>query len=163
MHWGQEPESERAPGDRLTELAAFVRAQLGRGPALLWTERDSADGSGPPSDEEADTLAAALAPLLGPVLGRAPQPVPTAVAGRSADPGQDTDSDVLLLQVRAAGDVALLPPAAAGRRPATRLRLRAGQSLLLPHGWGYRLDDRPELRPLVLRLSAADRPAPRSR
>jgi hypothetical protein len=143
--WDTPTEGASTPGDSITELAAFVRAQLGRGPTVLWTEAE-------PVPAPADETVAALAAALGPRLGRAVRRVPALVRGRAPGAGADTDGDVLLLQCRSASDVLLAGPP--GRRPQVRMRLRAGQSLLMPGGWGYTLDARRAVRPLVLWLPA---------
>ncbi|MER5640774.1 hypothetical protein ABT095_27970 [Kitasatospora sp. NPDC002227] len=176
MQWEQPPVDAGAADNHLAELAAFVKAQLGRGPAVLWTEYEPPARTLRGLMHTPEQAAAEVAAALGSLLGRASDALPVPVrdlrraSGRAALPALPADparpgieGDLLLLQCRRASDLLIHPAvgaatAAAARRAASRLRLRGGQSLLLPPGWSCTLDGRPAVHPLVLSLPPTGTP-----
>ncbi|WP_330458449.1 hypothetical protein OIB37_17015 [Streptomyces sp. NBC_00820] len=157
MQWEQVPGEPSGPGDQMRELAGFIRAHLGRGPALLWTDYEPPVGSDPAPQEVATALAHALRPLLDRTV-RITSSAPGRERGQGGQP-RPAGHDVLLLQRRAASDVLLAQPSNPGYR-STAMRLRGGQCLLLPRQWSYTLDRRPAVRPVVLHLSPGDSDIP---
>ncbi|MET7287847.1 hypothetical protein [Streptomyces sp. NPDC005573] len=157
MQWEQEPGGTTGHGDPMREVAGFIRAHLGRGPALLWTEYEPPVGSDPAPQDAARALAHALRPLLDRTV-RIASSAPGHDRGQGG-PSGPAGHDVLLLQRRAASDVLLARPSGPGSR-STAVRLRGGQCLLLPRQWSYTLDRRTAVRPVVLHLSSGDPDTP---
>ncbi|GAA2139464.1 hypothetical protein GCM10009760_21790 [Kitasatospora kazusensis] len=164
MQWGP---TEREPFDEngyLRELAAFLSARSGGGPALLWTDYEPPAADGP---FDADRVTG-LADRLGALLGRAVRAVPGGPDDPSAAQVRQDDAETLVLQHSSALDVlvgtSLEGPVegSAGRpvgRPARSrhapltVRLLAGQAVFLPRRSRYSLRPEPGSRHTVLQIS----------
>ncbi|MFJ6617911.1 hypothetical protein ACIQOW_10130 [Kitasatospora sp. NPDC091335] len=157
MHWGPEEPHE---GGFLEELARFVSARDGSGPAVLWPECDPASVGGVPAQDLGSVLADGLAGLLGRAVVRLAAGPPTGTFTQLAlDQGE-----LVVLQESGASGVEVAPggepdpaDATGDRAKPLVLRLLRGEVLYLPPGSRAVLRHEPGTRHVLLRIAV--RPA----
>ncbi|MFE6053199.1 hypothetical protein ACFQ6N_20765 [Kitasatospora sp. NPDC056446] len=150
MHWGPE-ESHR--GGFLAELAAFVSARDGSGPALLWPECDPTAGDGGPERDLGPALADALAGRLGRAVLRLPAGPPAATVTRL----RSGRRELVVVQESGASGIEVAPDPPDRDTEPLALRLLRGEVLYLPPGSHAVLRHRPGTRHVLLEIAA--RPA----
>ncbi|MFF2119204.1 hypothetical protein ACFVXH_17940 [Kitasatospora sp. NPDC058184] len=173
MQWGPD-DQENEPADEggyLLELAAFLSARTGGGPAVLWTDYEPPVTGDPSTAEDTAALAAGLSALLGVTVRALPQDPadPHAVQTRQAE------SELLVLQLSSVTeimvDASTAPTGTTGTNPGPTgstaptdahrvplaVRLRGGQALFVPCRSTCTLLPGPGSRHAVLQI-----PAPRT-
>ncbi|MFF2748427.1 hypothetical protein ACFVVA_23185 [Kitasatospora sp. NPDC058048] len=180
MQWGPDDE-ENEPADEsgyLRELAAFLSARSGGGPAVLWTDYEPPVTGDPSAAEAAAALATGLSTLLGVTVRTLPQDPadPHAAQMRQAD-----SEELLVLQLSSVTDILVGAPTASAastdaipgpigstgsssstastdaHRVPLAVRLRGGQALFVPRRSTCTLLPEPGSRHAVLRI-----PTPRT-
>ncbi|MGW7580134.1 hypothetical protein ACWGKU_04020 [Kitasatospora sp. NPDC054768] len=179
MQWGPD-DQENEPADEsgyLRELAAFLSARSGGGPAVLWTDYEPPVTGDPSTAEAAAALATGLSALLGVTVRSLPQgPAdPHAAQMRQAD-----SEELLVLQLSSVTDILVGAPTAStastdtipgpigstastdAHRVPLAVRLRGGQALFVPCRSTCTLLPEPGSRHAVLQIPTP-RTGPRAR
>ncbi|GAA2988524.1 hypothetical protein GCM10010519_23120 [Streptomyces lactacystinicus] len=182
MQWGQD-DQENEPVDEsgyLRELAAFLSARSGGGPAVLWTDYEPPVTGDPSTAEAAAALATGLSTLLGVTVRILPQDPADPHAAQMRQAGSE---ELLVLQLSSVTDILVGAPSAStdtipgpigstgstgstastdAHRVPLAVRLRGGQALFVPRRSTCTLLPEPGSRHAVLQIPTP-RTGPRAR
>lgn len=156
MQWGPPEQQPFDANGYLHELAAFLSARSGGGPAVLWTDHEPSTVEGPFATDSAAEFAARLSALLG----RTVRVLSEGAGSQSAVRVRQAEADALVLQHSAATVVLAGAPAVQSDGRAGRawqiplaVRLLGGQVLFLPRHSVYGLWPGRGSRHTVLQIS----------
>ncbi|MFG2563754.1 hypothetical protein [Streptomyces sp. NPDC048496] len=153
MQWGQEDQEHELAGESeyLLELAAFLSARSGGGPAILWTDYEPPATDDPFMAQDTATLAARLSALLN----RTVRALPQDPEDPHTSPMGQAQSELVVLQLFSATDILVGAPTDSTdvHRVPLAVRLRGGQALFVPCRSTCTLRPEPGSRHAVLQIS----------